>query len=603
MAARSQPRPLHAREGAWRDAQGGRVSRNPYRLSFARRGWAEIRWHHEFQPDDHVQNMLRVAARVAGVRWAPGFSFVSIPETAWSVVEAEHAISATVGMELFNRKQPHTPLLGGVYWNATESEESLYPWQRTAAQQACATGRMLLCDSMGLGKTRTAIEAAETFATRSTAPRFIVAPGFTRDVWLRELLATNTIADESEFCALYTREHNDASWRDDARWYFIHYDIVHAWASKIASSKRGKPITCIVDEIHWCKNPKTQRSKGVLNVAAGAQFRMGLTGTPMENRVGELHQPLSIVTGPRTWGSQLDFRRRYAGAVHNGYGYQDRYPTYVDELRHRIAPYYLRRTVEDTGAALPALRREQLKVAMDTAALEAHHAVGSTREIAELVDAVLESRAGSETLVLLNRLRKITSDAKIPHTVEYVRNLLDQGESVVVFCWQRQTARKIVGGIGRSKLNRAGNDDLRDYLAIDGGWDQADRDRAVESFQKYGGLIAATYGVLREGVTLTRARAVVLHDLDFVPSALLQAEARVHRLGQQRGCIATWVLAEDSIDIIMARCLLLKAEHIEKTLGITASAAAMDELGLDGIAGYEDTQEWARDMLERWFGC
>jgi SNF2 family DNA or RNA helicase len=129
---------------------------------------------------------------------------------------------------------------------------------------------------------------------------------------------------------------------------------------------------------------------------------------------------------------------------------------------------------------------------------------------------------------------------------------------------------------------------------------QKDRDNSVRDFQENGGLLVATYGALAEGVTLTAARAIVLHDLDWKMSTILQAEARIHRLGQTRGCMSTWMIAEDSIDVILARALLRKAEVIEQTLGIDAPAKAVDELELSTIAGYTEMEAWARDVLERW---
>ena len=573
------------------------VSRNPYRLSFRRKGAMEITWHHEFQPPPMYSNLMVDLARVPGIRHEPGWSMIEIPENCWNLRNVGTLIDALHVDGVFARRAPRYAL--GLDADIATLREP-YPWQRTGINFALANGQgLVLCDAMGLGKTFTAICAAEiaAHAINPNKPRLIIAPAFTRDVWLRELLASGVIEDESEFCALQTRDFNDVSWAGDASWFFCHYDIIHAWYSRIVSSRRGKPVVAIVDEFHRVKNSKTQRAKGTHNAVAGAQFKMLLSGTPIDNAVGELWNPLTILHGSYSWGSPTEFRRRYAGALRGQFGMQDGMPSNIEELRHRMEPYYLRRTIEDTGSALPPLRRERLSVEMNATDLRAHHDIASVGDVREMVDAILEGRSSTAAFEILNKLRKLTSHAKLKTTIDFVANLREQGESVVVFCWQRETAKKI-----SFASNYVAVDEARwgQNLYISGEMSQNDRDNLVHQFQKTGGLLVATYGALAEGVTLTRARAIVLHDLDWKMSTILQAEARIHRLGQQRGCMSTWMIAEDSIDVILARALLRKAEVIEQTLGIDAPAKAVDELELSTVAGYTEMEAWARDVLERW---
>ena len=111
-------------------------------------------------------------------------------------------------------------------------------------------------------------------------------------------------------------------------------------------------------------------------------------------------------------------------------------------------------------------------------------------------------------------------------------------------------------------------------------------------------LLAATYGALGVGVTLTAARHVVLHDLDWTFAAILQAEKRVHRLSQTRPVTSAWVLAEDSIDTVIARVLLRKASHLAQTLGQTEGLDAVAEVNLREIAGR--TAESFDDEVRAW---
>jgi len=576
------------------------MSRNPYRAAFGKRGWVDIRWHHEYNPPSGIVDLALRAARLPGVRYEEGWSSVTVPRTAWATPEFSSLLGATKTHEVFLDKVPASPLRP-----QTDLLGDLYPWQEQAVERALGNGQgLLLADTMGLGKTRSAIAAVEAACVSldpgKTRARIVIGPGFTRAVWLRELLAVGAIEDESQFCALYTRNDKDVSFNEDALWYFIHYDIVHSWGTKLAMRRR--PIACVLDEIHWLKNPKARRTRGSQQVSSGARFRMFLTGTPMANRVGELYQPLSLLTGVRSWGSWGDFRVRYAGALRTQFGLSDRDPQNVQELRARMAPYYLRRTVDDIEEGLlPPLRRSKLTVDLDARTLEAHHEAGSAADLAEMVEAVVDGRAGQAVLGILVRLRMLTGEAKINATVEYVRNMLAQEASVVIFTWMRRTAEAIAKRLRPTPQNHRRNILL---ATLHGKHPQVERDAHVEAFQAHEGpaCIVATYGALREGVTLTKGTQVVLHDLDWMPSTILQAEARIWRLGQTQPCTSTWVLAADSIDTLLARALLMKADHIERTLGIDAPAQAMDELELREVAGYAELKDWAADTLERWMG-
>ena len=554
-----------------------------------------ITWLQDAPLPSAVAARLFQLSQIPGVKYEDGWSVIEVPESCWQLESVRNLIDLTQTHTGFKR-QPKSGL--DQYVSLPLLKRKPYSWQIDGARIALGNGRgMLLCDVMGAGKTFTALIAAEAAAQQIDAdqPRLIIAPSFTRDVWRRELLSSGILEDESQFCALRSRDFGDDSWRDDALWYFVHYDIVHAWCSKILAARRGKPVVTILDEVHRLKNDRAQRSKGAINAASGSSFKMLLTGTPLDNAVHELWHPLSILDGAYTWGGFSQFRRRYAGALRGRFGMIDGDgPTHVDELRFRLGSRYLRRTMDDIGHALPPLNREKITIQLDEKTLGEHNDIISSHDIGELVNSILEGRASEDALCILDRLRKLTSRGKFRSTVDYVSNLLEQGESVVVFCWQREMAYRL-GNAACKERHFTPSTSI-----VTGENKPHEREAEVAEFQKRGGLLVATYGALAEGVTLTRARAIVLHDLDWKMSTILQAEARIHRLGQQRGCISAWMVAENSIDVILARALLRKAEIIESTLGIDAPAKAADELDLSRTAGYSDMEAWARDLIERW---
>ncbi len=210
-------------------------------------------------------------------------------------------------------------------------------------------------------------------------------------------------------------------------------------------------------------------------------------------------------------------------------------------------------------------------------------------------DALASGHLGGSTLEAITEWRKWTSELKTPATVHLAASLLTEGESLVVFTWQRETAELIAAAV---------RDAIEPPLAVriqvvHGGVDQEVRDVMVQTFQtdtETPNLIVATIDSLKEGVTLHRARRMLLHDLPWVPATVLQAERRISRIGQLRACLSTWMIVEKSVDEIIARHLVSKAEIISAALLDTTAEDTFAEVGLKAV----DTagEEFARKILE-----
>lgn len=539
------------------------------------RGWVRVSWQRDRQPDPEVSAALDIAARIPGVLKYE--TAVSLSPTAIDVPEVQAFLAAT---QQDVRRLKDTP-----DYKFPTLPRPLYRYQREGVEKICASGSLLLADPPGFGKTPQAIAAALTLAHGRTV--VIVGPLFTRDVWRRELLALGVPAEE--FCALASRDMNDPSWNPDARWFFVHYDVVAAWQSRFSSMAYDRrPAVVIVDEAHYCKNPKALRTKGVYLLASTVTHTITLTGTPLESHPAELFSLLRITTGPQTWGSSLDFRKRYAGAEHDGFHWFDKDPTHVEELRARMAPWYLRRTEAEAGLELPALTRTVYTVDLDPAALAAHEDVLAGHDLRELVRAIARGDVNKNTLGLITALRKITSKAKQKTTNELVVGLREQGEHVVVFAWER----------ARVEVFDAD-------LSITGENEQELRDVAVAAFQlsTEPRVLAATYGALREGVTLHRARIVVLHDLDWQLTSMIQAEGRVRRIGQHRPCQSIWMVAKGTVDELIAKVLLAKAEVLQLMLGTVDQALLDDAAVVAKAAGVELGQEHVDRVISEWLGA
>lgn len=542
-------------------------------------GWSTLRGERE-----HAA-LVFAAVEEAGLADIPGVKLVYDPDAKWCAVDLHRNVLATdtwYAVEEKLGREYGDPYEGRLQVaDLTPTGRPLYPHQIEAVQRLVGGAGGFLCDSPGLGKTVSAGVSASQLAN-GDGPVLILAPKFTRAVWRRELLALGLLAVEDDWFQI---EHVDAT-PDDfralrrARWWFCHYDIAYAWAGRWVGGALPRPRVAVIDEAHWLKQPQSRRAKAAHACVGTIPNRILLTGTPVANRPRELWSLLTLLDGPYSWGSHGAFRVRYCGASNDGYGLHDQEPTNVEELKQRMAGRYLRRTIADAGIWMPPLSRAPLHV---ECADPGAHRVASA-DLPALLAALERGSFGDDTLRMMQKLMQGTSAAKVPATAEFVNGLVDQEESAVVFCHERKTCERL------SKL-------VEGSIFIHGGYSQEERDELVAKFQDgHGTALFATYGALREGVTLHRARHVVLHDLSWVPSDILQGEARAYRLGQKRAVTSTWCLLSDSFDTLLAAHLVRKASAI---LASIDDASAEDAFAAIGFAK-DGVENEARALLAAW---
>lgn len=529
---------------------------------------------------------------VPGVRFDAlddGSGSLTLPRSTWTMPDVELLVD--VAGSWLSATGPWTS--EDVFAVRAQFADKLYPHQRQAVEFLVRNSGGILADEMGLGKTRSALVAAH--AMRGRSPVVIVAPRYTRKTWEREIATLGLTG--SGFWAVEGTRPLDAEKRWEADWIFCHYEIAGAWAQTLRVNRRP-PAVLVLDEAHWARNGRTQRGKAAALIGHVAQRVICLTGTPLANRPSELWALLHLVDGPYGFGGPLDYRQRYCGATHDGYGWRDTAPTHTTELRARLETRYLRRTLADVpDLVLPGLRRVPLLVDQTDADLRAQDAVLAKHKLAgldfhQLFDLILYGNLGETTLSALHALRNRTSELKLGATSEYVQSLVAQEQSVVVFAWQRATVDRLV----RSFKGLEGN-----VYTVHGGHTQEAREASVDAFQRDPGptVLVSTLDALKEGVTLTKATHLVLHDLSWVPSDVLQAEARVHRIGQSRPCTSTWVLARDSFDVLLAEAFVRKVSTQRSALGIVEGQHAAAEVGLEGTFLRSLEEEGAR-LLAAW---
>jgi superfamily II DNA or RNA helicase len=411
-------------------------------------------------------------------------------------------------------------------------QASLRPYQEDGYQWAVrlATAGMggCLADDMGLGKTLQALGVLLERAAGGAA--LVIAPTSVCGNWLAETqrfaptLNARIYAEASDS----EREELVASVGPQDL-LIVSYTLLQLAQERFAGRSWH---TLIVDEAQAIKNAAAKRSQAVFELAA--DFRLALTGTPVENRLGDLWSIMRFAN-PGLLGTVNRFNERFAGPIERN---RDREAQHV--LKRLIGPFVLRRTKAEVLQELPP--RTELVLTVAPEAAEAAHYEALRREAAREIDATLEStpeaQAHFNILAQLTRLRRAACDprlcspqfaiagAKVQAFADLAGELIANGHKALVFS-QFVDFLKVL----REPLDAAG---VR-YQYLDGATPAAERSRRVAAFQGGDGdlfLISLKAGGF--GLNLTAADYVVITDPWWNPAAEDQAMGRAHRIGQLR---------------------------------------------------------------------
>jgi superfamily II DNA or RNA helicase len=300
----------------------------------------------------------------------------------------------------------------------------------------------------------------------------------------------------------------------------------------------------VLDESQNIKNIATKTAAAIL--AIQAQHRLALSGTPVENNLGELYSLFSFLM-PGFFDTQAQFMRRYMTPIQEK-GDDEA----LHDLRARIYPFILRRLKQDVLPELPPKTEQTVLVELDPAHLAAYH-----RRRVELLRRVEQTIATEgihkSSFVILQAFTELRRLASIPEA---------DGEYAAVSAkreYLRETIGKLSAG-GHKCLVFANYLAAVDYISQDC-YDQglanlvmtgatSDRQSLVERFQTDAGIKAfimtlKTGGV---GLNLTAADYVFIFDPWWNRAAESQAIDRTHRIGQGNPVFCYRIIAKDTIE-------------------------------------------------------
>jgi superfamily II DNA or RNA helicase len=429
----------------------------------------------------------------------------------------------------------------------------------------------VLADDMGLGKTVQALGILLDRAKNGAA--LIIAPTSVGSNWQRE---TDRFAPSLR--PLLYREHDrqaliDAAGPGDL--IITSYQLLQRDVDRFTQRAWN---TLVLDEAQFIKNYQTKTAQAVRQIQA--DWHLALSGTPLENHLGELWSLMRTVS-PGLLGSWDRFRKNFAEPIerHNN---RDR----LQALGRVVRPFILRRTKKEVLSELPE-RTEIVRLAELSEAERKKYDAARMAALSELTKqpgAENDPQMRIRVLAWLTRLRQLSchpklvdkrwdkSSAKLDLFMEIVDELREGEHRALVFSQFVQHLSLL-----REALDKTGIT----YQYLDGATPAAKRQEAVDRFQAgEGDLFLISLKAGGTGLNLTAADYVIHMDPWWNPAVEDQATDRAHRLGQQRAVTVYRLVAKDTIE---QQILALHEDKRELISGVLDGADRAGRLSTDEL--------------------
>jgi len=446
----------------------------------------------------------------------------------------------------------------------------------------------LLADDMGLGKTIQILAHVlhEKQIGRAKLPTLIVMPTSLVPNWQAE---AKRFAPSLKTLTLHgSQRHSQFAQIPESDLVFTTYALLFRDETELAAF----PFELAVfDEAQALKNASAKSAVAARNI--NARRRIAMTGTPIENHLGELWSQTDLVL-PGLFGTRKSFTSNFRSPIEK-LGDQPA----QQRLSARLKPFMLRRTKKQVAHELPEkteiLRRiaidgpqrqlyETLRLAMHDKVRNAIQQRGLASSSIVVLDALLKLRqvCCDPSLVKLGSAAKVRSSAKREYLLEMVTELLEEGRKILLFSQFTAMLDLIESDLRAKKIQ---------FERLDGS--TLDRATPVQRFQA--GAVPLMLISLKAGgvgLNLTAADTVIHYDPWWNPAVENQATDRAHRIGQDKAVFVYKLICTDTVEDKILAMQAQKAKLADAILsGGSSSALKFDEASLEELFGESLAQE------------
>ncbi len=419
-----------------------------------------------------------------------------------------------------------------------------------------SSGNALLADEMGLGKTVQTL--AYLSSERHALPALVIAPLVTLRNWQREIgkfvkkkSRNGRVLDETPSSALIRK--GKAAEIGQYDFYIINYELLD---KRLADLSKLNIRSIICDEAQNLRSKSTKKYSAVKKLASlgSVNQRIALSGTPIYNRGSEIWPIIDIIK-PGQLGTFTEFCEYFCYVNDKGKAVvlENKRESLRKELQKHVM---LRRKKSDVLRELKDKVRYKEVIDSDT-----DYYLDELGKIWRRLESdQRQAETGFDKSASFQRAiqseRQAAGVAKIPHVVNFVRNIMEIEESVVVFC-HHKAIHKIL------------HESLAEFspVSVIGGQTDSIRQDQIDRFQEgQSKLMIAGLRAGNVGINLSRARYVIFAELDWSPAIHRQAEDRLHRIGQKNTVFAYYLIGNGTLDDHVANILVDKSYEIDSIM-------------------------------------
>jgi SNF2 family DNA or RNA helicase len=473
----------------------------------------------------------------------------------------------------------------------------LRDYQEVAASLAVRTGSLLVADSMGLGKTATAIG---TIARPEALPALVMTLTALPTQWAQQVdkFAPNlrchvldgmtpydvAVGPKGRVCRKHVFAQMNHGLRCTRCWA-SRDDVYHGRATTMPDviignwhklqgwghhlSKMGLR-SFVLDEAQEVRHPETARYRAAAYVRASVQVCVALSGTPIHNHGDEFFNVLEIVR-PGALGERDEFMREWGGGT-NRVKDPKAFGSFL-----RDNGLMLRRTVEEVGRELPKLQNIVQPVEANPDELD--KVGGTCAELAKIILGSGDAFKGQRFMASREfsmQLRQATGIAKAPAVAHFIRMLLDgsEGGSVLLYGWHRAVYdiwAKLLGDFHPAFFT--GEESPKQKAESKRRFIEGETRLMIMSLRAGAGL---------DGLQNVCSR-VVYGEFDFSPAVHMQGTARVYRDGQAHPVFAYYLESAEGSDPIVMDILGVKKQQLDGVLDPNADIVEALEVDTDHV--------------------
>ncbi len=438
----------------------------------------------------------------------------------------------------------------------------------------------ILADDMGLGKTIQTLAhlLIEKQQGRLDKPILIVAPTSVIFNWANEIEKFTPQLSYQVLHGSKRKQHFDCIANSENQ-----IDIIITSYALITKDleyySEQKFYYLILDEAHYIKNSKTKLYQAFMSLKS--EHKLCLTGTPMENHLGEFWAQFNFLL-PGFLAGQKQFTKLFRTPIEK-HGVQER----KQLLNQRIKPFILRRTKDKIATELPpkteiiqtlriegkqAELYESVRLAMDTRLKSIIADKGLNRSQIEVLDALLKLRqvCNHPKLLSLKGAKKVNQSAKLDHLMDTLPEQIDEGRKIIIFSQFTSMLALIEDELVAAKI---------DFAKLTGSTTK--RQPEIDKFQQGDVpvfLISLKAGGV--GLNLTAADTVIHFDPWWNPAVENQATDRAYRIGQDKPVFVYKYIIENSIEE--------KIQKIQKNKAELANALLSEETSENKLSLTDD---------------